>query len=193
MRYGAVTDEMIYNPAVGISVLTDVLYSDDLDAKYDSLDENALLKLQRFQRENSGVLSGTTTMDLGRILIWYSGFFKEDITERHSLHEYTKTTKTIKLKVLDAYRAFFYKKPLGPYTTEKEEMDAKRGYHTGNSGDAGQQCYSVTRPEVLPTYMAMHLSDKGVSYDILELTDYMKNAETYFDTNQQKVGATYNS
>jgi hypothetical protein len=39
-----------------------VLYSDDLDAaKYDSLDENALVKVTD-ERENSGVLSGTTTI-----------------------------------------------------------------------------------------------------------------------------------
>jgi hypothetical protein len=39
-----------------VGVLTpDVLYSDDLDAaKYDSLDENALVKLQ-MPEENSGV------------------------------------------------------------------------------------------------------------------------------------------
>jgi hypothetical protein len=47
MRYGAVTDEMINNLHYGIRCIdSDVLYSDDLDAaKYDSLDENALVKV----------------------------------------------------------------------------------------------------------------------------------------------------
>jgi hypothetical protein len=47
MRYGAVTDEMINNQHYGIRCIDpDVLYSDDLDAaKYDSLDENALVKV----------------------------------------------------------------------------------------------------------------------------------------------------
>jgi hypothetical protein len=48
MRYGAVTDEMINNLTLwyGRCIDSDVLYSDDLDAaKYDSLDENALVKV----------------------------------------------------------------------------------------------------------------------------------------------------
>jgi hypothetical protein len=62
---------MINNPSIMVlGVLTRTLYSDDLDAaKYDSLDENALVKVTD-ARGNSGVLSGTTTIIfLGRILI----------------------------------------------------------------------------------------------------------------------------
>jgi hypothetical protein len=46
MRYG-VTDEMINNLTLWYWCIdSDVLYSDDLDAaKYDSLDENALVKV----------------------------------------------------------------------------------------------------------------------------------------------------
>jgi hypothetical protein len=45
MRYGAVTDEMINNLFMVLGVLTRTC-SDDLDAaKYDSLDENALVKV----------------------------------------------------------------------------------------------------------------------------------------------------
>jgi hypothetical protein len=72
-----------------LGVLTpDVLYSDDLDAaKYDSLDENALVKV-------------TDARGKLRCFKWYyddnfsredinlkiaAGLLKEDITERHSL------------------------------------------------------------------------------------------------------------
>jgi hypothetical protein len=64
MRYGAVTDEMINNPSIMVlGVLTpDVLYSDDLML----LSMIAWMKMRwlnyRCQRENSGVLSGTTTI-----------------------------------------------------------------------------------------------------------------------------------
>jgi hypothetical protein len=86
MRYGAVTDEMINNPSIMVlGVLTpDVLYSDDLDAKYDSLDENALVKVT--DARTQVFLSGTTT-----IIFWedinlkIAAGLKEDITERHSL------------------------------------------------------------------------------------------------------------
>jgi hypothetical protein len=64
MRYGAVTDEMINNPSIMVGVLTpDVLYSDDLDAaKYDSLDENALVKVTDARGKLRCFLSGTTTI-----------------------------------------------------------------------------------------------------------------------------------
>jgi hypothetical protein len=62
MRYGAVTDEMINNPSIRC-IDPDVLYSDDLDAaKYDSLDENALVKVTDARGKTQVFLSGTTTI-----------------------------------------------------------------------------------------------------------------------------------
>jgi hypothetical protein len=46
-----------------LGVLTRTCYSDDLDAaKYDSLDENALVKLQMPEEKLRCSLSGTTTI-----------------------------------------------------------------------------------------------------------------------------------
>jgi hypothetical protein len=59
MRHG-VTDEMINNPSIMVlGVLTRTCFTVTI-CQYDSLDENALVKAT--QRENSGVLSGTTTI-----------------------------------------------------------------------------------------------------------------------------------